>query len=252
MDTKQKILGRLDAIGHSLRETDGAQALIGLGSVGLELDRIDAYSDLDFFVIVKTWTKQRFLKDLSWLAVQPIVFAFQNTVDGYKALFDDGLLCEFAIFEPQEVSAVHFAQGRLVWQAADFEPSILVRTERMQAEPDVPWLVGEALTNLFVGLGRFRRGEKLSATRFIQGYAVDRIVDLTKHIELAQPANVDPFAGERRYELRYPVTAPQLSAFMQGYDRNIQSARAILAFLETHFEVNLAICDAILRLCDGP
>jgi hypothetical protein len=42
------------------------------------------------------------------------------------------------------------------------------------------------LTNLYVGLGRFHRGEKLSALRFIQHHAVDRFLELTEQVEAAQ------------------------------------------------------------------
>ncbi len=49
----QSLLKRLDEIGLSLERSGHGLALLGLGSVGLELDRIDAYSDLDFFAIVE-------------------------------------------------------------------------------------------------------------------------------------------------------------------------------------------------------
>ncbi len=49
------------------------------------------------------------------------------------------------------------------------------------------WLLGEALTNLYVGLQRELRGERLSAMRFIQGYALDRLVALAGR--LAAPAD---------------------------------------------------------------
>ena len=41
--------------------------------------------------------------------------------------------------------------------------------------------LGEALTNLYVGMAREKRGEKLSAMRFIQGYAVDRLLELAEY-----------------------------------------------------------------------
>jgi len=51
MTTPHDLLARLDAIGASLAATDHGLALIGLGSVGLETDRLDAYSDPDFSAI---------------------------------------------------------------------------------------------------------------------------------------------------------------------------------------------------------
>ncbi len=53
MPSPHELLTRLDAIGASLSATDHGLALIGLGSVGLALDRLDAYADLGCFAIVE-------------------------------------------------------------------------------------------------------------------------------------------------------------------------------------------------------
>lgn len=136
MDRKARLLARLDAIGESLKNTGDALALLGLGSVGLETARIDDYSDLDFFAIVKTGCKQAFIDDLGWLSViHPVVYTFRNTRDGYKVLFEDGIFCEFAVFEPHELAAIPFAEGRIVWQDPSFDASLT--TPRSQpAEPE--------------------------------------------------------------------------------------------------------------------
>jgi hypothetical protein len=251
MDRPELLLTRLDAIGAALAKDQDALALIGLGSVGTDLGRLDAYSDLDIFVIVAPGRKERYINDLSWLeVVHPITYAFLNSVHGYKLLFADGVYCELDVFEPQELTATHFPRGRFVWKRPEVDDGLAVP----QALPPaveahtVEWLVGEALTNLYVGLGRYRRGEKLSAVRFIQGYAVDRIVELSAYLEDEQPAQRDLFIGERRYEQRFPRTAPQMAQFVQGYDRSLESALAILAFLEQHFAVNDAIAELIREL----
>ena len=114
----------------------------------------------------------------------------------------------------------------------------------------VEWLVGEALTNLYVGLGRYRAGsEKLLAARFIQGYAVDRIVELSAYLEDEQPAQRDLFIGERRYEQRFPRTTPQMAHFMQGYDRSRESALAILEFSGAAFYSEWRVRGAHPRTC---
>ncbi|MEW5829177.1 MAG: hypothetical protein AB1846_09840 [Chloroflexota bacterium] len=248
----RSLLIRLDEIGQSLARSGHALALIGLGSVGPELERLDAYSDLDFFAIVEPGYKQAYLDDLDWLAsLCPVAYCFANTDDGYKLLFEDGIFCEFAVFEPHELEAIPFAPGRVVWKQPQVSPDIgrpaKGPTNRPKRNPD--FLLGEALTNLYVGLGRDKRGEKLSATRFIQGYAVDRLVELAGEVEAAQPVFRDEFSGERRFEARYPGLAGEAAAWMQGYDRNRESALAILAFLEQHFEVDRAIATAIREFC---
>jgi hypothetical protein len=246
------LLERLEDIAHSLERTGRGLALIGLGSVGLELERLDACSDLDFFAIVEPGSKPDYLQTLDWLAAPaPITYAFPNTADGFKYLYADGIFCEMAVFEPEELADIPFAPGRVVWRRADVDLQI-AQPRRIPAAPqdrDLDWLLGEALTNLYVGLQRERRGEKLSALRFIQGYALDRLVELAARVEQPGPALEDPFTPERRFELRFPHTAGDLASFAQGYRGNRESARAILAYLDGHFEINPAMKRSILELC---
>lgn len=250
-----RLIARLNAIGESLAQTDHALALIGLGSVGTELERLDDYSDLDFFVMVEPGQKHRFIDQLDWLSrLGPIAYAFRNTGDGYKLLFEDGIFCEFAVFEEADLRHIPFAAGRIVWKRPGL-PDTFGQPPADKPPPGLPpveWSLGEALTNLYVGLGRYHRGEKLSAARFIQGYAVDRVIEISEALEAPSASPRDLFARERRYEQRHPGLAPLMPAFMQGYDRSLESARALFTFLESHFEIPAALRHAILKLCDPP
>ncbi len=249
----QSLLKRLDEIGHSLERSGHALALIGLGSVGLELDRIDAYSDLDFFAIVEEGYKQAFIDSLQWLSdIHSIAYQFRNTVDGYKLLFGDGIFCEFAVFELNELKHIPFAPGRIVWKR-DEVPDTLGQPESRPGAPskrEKDWLLGEAVTNVYVGLQRNKRGEKLSAMRFIQSYAVDRLLELVEYIEPPKEVHRDPFVNERRFEQRYPKLVPALASWTQGYERNSQSALAILDFLSRHFDVNESMAKEIRALAE--
>lgn len=242
------LLVRLDDIGRSLSQTETALALIGLGSVGRELDRLDDYSDLDFFVIVESGHKQSYIDDLSWLrAAHPLSYVFRNSADGYKFLFADGIYGEMAVFEPQELATAAYSPGRLVWRRDDAPEAWATPADwpSRRNRPSTDHLLGEALTNLYVGLGRFRRGEKLSAFRFIQGYAVDRLIDLAGLLAGETAAGEDLFDGPRRFEQRYPALAGKLPALMLGYERSPESAAAILKLLDEHFDVEPAIKHAI-------
>jgi len=251
MTSKQALLARLDAIGLSLEKSGHAEALIGLGSVGLELERLDENSDLDFFAVVEDGWKDHYIADLGWLEqAAPVVYTFRNTPDGYKLMFEDGIFCEFAVFERTELAGIPFAPGRIVWKRPDVPENIAVPAVASGApaakSPD--FLLGEALTNLYVGLCRYRRGEQLSALRFIQGYAVDRVVELAGLIEPEGSALRDPFSGERRFEARFPMTAQLLPGMLAGYERTPESALAVLAFLEQNFPVNQALAGRIREL----
>lgn len=251
MAGRELLLDRLDAIGRSLAQTESALALIGLGSVGRELNRLDDYSDLDFFVIVEAAAKQPFIADLSWLsAAHPLVYAFHNSSHGCKFLFADGIYGEMAVFTPDELATATYAPGRMVWRRDDTPESWAAPAAwpPPRPMPATGWLLNEALTNLYVGLCRFRRGEKLSAFRFIQGYAVDRVVDLASLMASESAAEEDHLDGPRRFERRFPELAAALPGLMQGYEHGPASAAAILAMLEAHFDVDPAIREAILRL----
>lgn len=252
MNTPEQLLKRLEEIGGVLSEKVGALALIGLGSAGIEQDRLDQYSDLDFFVIVKNGSKDDYLQDLGWLAeIAPIVFSFANTPDGYKLLYEDGIFCEFAVFDENELKEAAFSPGRVIWKAEGVSDQIGCpqRTSERKKHPSPEWLIGEALTNLYVGLSRELRGEKLSAMRFIQGYAVDRVLELTEGTAIGEPTTGDEFSFDRRFEQHFPTLASVLPQFLQGYGRNCESALALLSYLDQNFEINPAMKQAVLELC---
>ncbi|HUN24434.1 MAG TPA: hypothetical protein PK299_15000 [Anaerolineales bacterium] len=254
MDQPTRLLNRLAQIAQSLSTEASALALIGLGSVGQELERLDAFSDLDFFVIVKNDSKQHFLRNLQWLErICPLAYQFANTVDGYKCLFADGIFCEFAVFTLDELSQAVFSPGRVVWQVAGLTGDIAFPKQGFStpSQPPIEWQVGEALTNLYVGLCRERRGERLSAMRFIQTYAVDRILQIAEQQETQTGVQKDLFSAERRFETRHPQMAHLLPEFLQGYLHNISSALAILAYLEQNFTINPTLKQLILKLAQA-
>ncbi len=249
--SKAALLQRLDAIGRVVADTGHALALLALGSVGTEQDRIDAYSDLDFFVVVQDGYEAAYRADLGWLrAVWPIGYCFQNTLHGYKLLFADGIYAEFAVFSETELAQMTFPAARIVWKAAGVDDRIRLPQRVTPPNPPRPLeeLLGEVLTNLYVGLGRYRRGERLSAARLIQGHAVDRLVEAAPLLAEAQAAHRDAFGPERRFEQRFPTVAQALPQFMQGYDRSPESAAAMLTFLEQHWAVDPAMHQAIRAL----
>jgi hypothetical protein len=76
-----------------------------------------------------------------------------------------------------------------------------VRPVGQRKPPTVEWLLGEALTCLYVGLCRYHRGEKLSAQLFIQHYA-----HKVKHIILrpvSVPGQPVGLAGQQFAEIGF-------------------------------------------------
>jgi hypothetical protein len=83
--------------------------------------------------------------------------------------------------------------------------------------------------------------------RFIQGYAVDRLLELVEYLETEKSVHRDPFVNERRFEQRYPDLVPHLRTWTQGYEKNHESAKAVLDFLEMHFDVNEGMAKEIRK-----
>ena len=156
--TKQQLLARLDAIGAALKASGEALALLALGSVGVETDRIDAYSDLDFFAIVKPNRKQRFMDNLDWLAA-PIAYSFRNTEEVTRCFTKMAFSRNSPSSSRANSHAIPFAPGRIVWKADEFDASLTAPRVRSPYKYALDWVLGEALTNLYVGMGRERRGE---------------------------------------------------------------------------------------------
>jgi hypothetical protein len=189
---------------------------------------------------------------LQWLTnIHPAAYSFQNTKDGFKFLYRDGIFCEFAIFESPELPTIPFSKGKVIWSAPNFDTAQLNPTSKLgiyQRSEDIEWILGEALTNLYVGLGRYQRGEKLSAFKFVQSFALDRLIDLCHIKWTPQQSNADIFMPDRRIENRFEEIEILLTQCAQGYSNTIESALAQLEWLERNFKVNRFIAEEIRRV----
>jgi hypothetical protein len=232
------LLARLDLIAAGLEASGRALALLGLGSVGAELDRADRFSDLDFFVVARPGQVEALLDDLSWLG-GGLIQAFRNTPDGFKVLFAGGVFGEFAVFDEAALRGAAFVNARVVWRAPDAPADLplhprpqAARTEPLSAAQRAHHL-GEALTNLLIGVRRFRRGERLSAWQFTQVYALGHALALAADATTPQPGWADAFGLERRFEVRFPAVAARLDACLPGLVGMPGAALAILDLLES-------------------
>ena len=244
-------LRRLDRLASRVSADPEVVAVLGLGSAGKETDRFDDHSDIDFFLVVAdTQTKQRYLEDIDWLAGfgGEVAYSFVNDPNGRKALFADGLFLEYAVFTPAELEALPFAGARVVWSRPSFTLAGGRPPTRPTALGTVDFHLNEALTNLYVGLHRELRGERLVAVRFIQVYAVDRVLALLRLDAATTWAQQDPFEATRRVERVASDRQPPWGAMVQGYDGNVPSAAATLRWLEQHYRPDPAISREIMAL----
>ncbi|MEF2966254.1 hypothetical protein V3851_10465 [Paenibacillus sp. M1] len=253
MDRKQLLLKRLDAIGQSLANTEEALLLLGVGSVGAELNRLDAYSDLDFFVIVKPGCAPMFIDHLDWLDdVHPLAYQFRNTVDGWKIMFEDGIYGEFAVFDEIKLREVPCYGGRIVWQRPSYRHQIPTLEQPAPVNrPDVlDFPLNEAVTNIYVGLCRYARGEKMSAKTFIETYAMGQIISTLHLHKEEQACDLDPYSSDRRVEARFPGFDLQLGEMLLGYNNVPQSAIRMLSYIENIYPVNTKLSQEIRALAE--
>ena len=245
-----RLLAFLDRLGSVLEARGDAVALLGLGSVGRDLHRLDEHSDADFFVVVDdAAARERYIADIDWLeAAQPVVWSFENSDLGRKALLEGDLFAEYAVFAVGDLATAGYPPGRVHWSRADAPAGLEVPSVPMPRPPSVEHEVGEAITNLYVGLHRDLRGERLTATRFIQGYAVDRWVTVLGHLGLGHGAQQDAFVVDRGAERRFGSDVLPLADLVPGYERNAHAAATLLGLLETHVELDPTIVAAVRDL----
>jgi hypothetical protein len=238
-------LQRLDSLGEVLAGRRDAIALLGLGSVGSDLGRLDEHSDLDFFAIVDDGAKQHYLDDIDWLeALHPVAYSFENSVDGRKVLWADGLYAEYAVFTLAELRAGSYSGARVVWSREGAPAGLEHAGAPLPLSPYATphYQLNEIVTNLYVGL----RGERLAAFRLIQVHAIDRLLTWLDLTGAAVAPRQDPFAVERGAERR--IHDVPLGDFMTGYDRNRDAALALLGWLEPRADVDPTLAAEIRRL----
>ncbi|MEL6187777.1 MAG: hypothetical protein AAFU79_24405, partial [Myxococcota bacterium] len=203
------------AVTARLRPEPSVRGLVALGSTAGERAP-DPYSDHDLWLVVATGAQERFRNDTSWLPeAERQVFAFRETEHGVKVVYDDGHLVELAVFSMEEL-AVARANHYLVLIGDEEVAGAVAATAdpaRRASPPDPEWLFGQALTHLLVGVARHRRGERISAHRFVHGLAVERLVTLVRGLESsAVPEASDDLDPFRRFEQMHPERAQLLHA----------------------------------------
>ncbi|MCA9981483.1 MAG: hypothetical protein KDD89_11630 [Anaerolineales bacterium] len=211
--------------------------LIALGSMAAQHGRVpDAYSDHDFFVITTTGEQEDLRRNLNWLPHhERIVLTIRETAHGLKVLYDDAHLLEFAVFDRAELSQAALNDYRILLDRADLAPVLAGLAERSAPPaPDFQRHADMVLALLVVGMGRYARGEKLSAHVFIKHHLWHHFLPLLVHCLPAPPTAVsrlDNLDAFRRFELLYPEVGTAVNdLLLQPIPR---AAEGILDLLET-------------------
>jgi hypothetical protein len=215
-------------------------AFIGLGSMH-HINRLDIYSDIDFFMIVKDGFKDNYLNQVDWLEVSPIAWWYQETKDGLKVIYKDHIFLEFAVFTLDELKSIPFEIGTVYYKKEGFSEDLFYPSFQKKKKADVTHTINTWLSNLYIGLLRELRGEKVAAFLMIQVYATHQLLTLLK-----TDAD-DPFVVERRIEKNLLLEYQNLYT---GYQGNIKSIKYQIKIMRQHFDIPQEFLTIILELLD--
>jgi len=182
--------------------------IIGLVLVGstAETERVDEWSDHDFFVITERTDQEPLRRDLSWLPnFEEIAFWFRETEHGLKVIYNSGEVLEFAIFDCDELRRCTVNHHRLAFGNHEVQEALSTAKNRL---PEV--VVGDDLADfrhflsvLVIQVGRARRGELLTAGQGIRGTAATALLKVFTR-RLPFDPQLDTLDVSRRFEFAHP------------------------------------------------
>ncbi len=197
----------------NLQADDRVLGLIALGSMA-EVNRLpDDWSDHDFFVITPPGEQEDFRQNPGWLPDhESIVLSIRETAHGLKVLYESGHLLEFAIFDIDELAQVHINDYRVLLDRADITSIVVNIAKRPAQSPfDATKQFTMVISLIYVGMGRYARGERLSAHAFIKHHLLGHLLSLLAHLLDGDNARLDNLDAFRRFEQVYPDVGAEIS-----------------------------------------
>jgi predicted nucleotidyltransferase len=189
--------------------------LVALGSMARKDYAPDAFSDHDFFVVTRPGEQEHFRRETGWVPeAGRLVLWMRETAHGVKALFESGHLLEFAVFSPEELHLARVNRYRVLLDRGGVEETLaaVARHTAQQGTPDDGWLLGQFLTQLLIGAGRYARGERISGHSRVKEEALRHLVRLlARHVRSEHAALLDDLDAVRRFERMFPALGQELN-----------------------------------------
>jgi hypothetical protein len=184
-------------------------AIDGLVLFGSTADRnrVDEWSDHDFAIVCQTEFLEALRSDLTWLPrFESIAFAAREHHDGFKAVYSNGAVIEFAVVDRVQLATFDANSWEVAYDrlgGLDKLMTSIADKAKLSDEADPVRDFTVFLASLVIGVGRARRGETLSASSVVRGQAVDHLLAVisTTGTVVVRPDNLDV---RRRFELAYP------------------------------------------------
>ncbi|MCB8965521.1 MAG: hypothetical protein R3E31_28060 [Chloroflexota bacterium] len=231
----------IDQLTATLDKDSRVLGLVALGSMAQQDYQPDQYSDHDFFVIVAPGTQSALRQDLTWLPdADQIALTFKETAHGFKVVYESGHLLEFAVFDPDELGMARTNRYRMLIDKATISARIanITATTAVQGQretADSRHHIGQFITNLLVGVGRHRRGERLSGHKFVKINALHHLlILLAKHVPSSNSSILDNLDATRRFEFAYPELGAEIDQLLQ--QETAVAARGLLALAQRELD----------------
>ena len=182
--------------------------ILGLVLVGsaAETERVDRWSDHDFFVITPSGAQDSLRTDLNWLPnSQSIAFSFRETAHGLKVVYESGAVLEFAVFDCAELRTGTVNHHYLAYGDEEVAQALEIAANREVNEGAAQNLKDFRLflSVLIIGVGRARRGEILTAGENIRSTATYALLKVLTE-RLGKNSQLDRLDVRRRFEFVYP------------------------------------------------
>ena len=121
----------------------------------------------------------------------------------------------------------------MYWIRSGVDSKNIPLKKRKISSYDTSYYFEECWSQLYVGLGRYLRGEKYAALQMIQGYAVESYLKATLPL-WPKAIEQDPFVYVRRFEQAYPYLREDLTMLLGGYTAIPESAKTLYEMLVHH------------------
>lgn len=189
--------------------------LVALGSMAEDSRLPDAWSDHDFFVITVPDVQEDLRRDLGWLPDHDqIVLRIRETAHGLKVLYGSGHLLEFAVFDEAELATVKANDYRVLLDRAAITPIMaqISRPQQSERDYDAARDFAMVIALIYVGAGRYARGEQLSAHAFIKLYVLHHLLPLLAHLlDSENKTRLDNLDAFRRFEQVFPQAGAEIN-----------------------------------------
>ncbi|MGD9958004.1 hypothetical protein [Nocardioides sp.] len=230
MDIRERFEDYTNRLVASVAAYDDVEGLVLLGSTAAT-ERVDAWSDHDFYLVVRQGREEHFRTHLDWLPDRDqIAFAARETEHGLKVVYRSGAVLEFAVANADDLATFGGSPYRVALDRSTVTEQMLVtRPPAAPADDLTDFRIFLAL--LVIGLGRAARGEELVAGELLRGYALHRLVAvLRRHASATAGSAPDPYNGLRRFEAAYPELGRALAAALAR--PAAECGRCLLEFAE--------------------